>query len=107
MGQFLVSIALGVVLLAVGPVYAYSALAGGLIAATSNALFAGRMFSDYRAQDPEKLLYRLYGAELLKLLAAGLGFAGMILWVEPLSAGALFGAFLVVHVAPAALSGPG
>jgi hypothetical protein len=31
----------------------------------------------------------------------------MILWVEPLSAGALFGAFLVVHVAPAALSGPG
>jgi ATP synthase protein I len=104
LGQFLVSIAVGAVLLAIGPVHGYSALAGGLIAATSNALFAGRVFADYRAQEPEKLLYRLYGAELGKLMLAGAGFAAVLLWVEPLSVGALFGAFLVVHLAPAVLS---
>ena len=107
LGQFLASIAIATALLTIGPVHAYSALAGGVIAATSNALFAGRVFADYRAQHIEKLLYRLYRAEFVKLAVVGVCFAGVVLWVEPLSVGALFGAFLTVHLTPAVLSGTG
>ena len=44
----------------------------------------------YRAQEPGKLLGRFYGAEVQKPLLTGLLFAVAILWLKPLSAGALF-----------------
>jgi ATP synthase protein I len=94
------ALVLALVMLLVGPVYAYSALAGGMIAAVANALFAGRIFADYRAQEPQLLLMRLYGAELLKLVLVGVLFGGAYLWIEPLSPGALLGAFLVVYLVP-------
>ena len=86
--------------LVAGKVFAYSGLAGGMIATLANALFAFRIFVRYTAQEPGKLLARFYGAEILKLVLTGLLFAGVILWIKPLSVGALFGVFLLVQMAP-------
>lgn len=83
-----------------GGVYAYSGLAGGLIATLGNIFFAFRIFVRYTAQEPGRLLARFYGAEILKLVLTGLLFAGVILWIKPLSVGALFGIFLLVQVMP-------
>jgi ATP synthase protein I len=100
LAQLLVALVVAFALLAVGKVPAYSGLAGGLIAFLANAFFAKRIFIHYRAQEPGKLLARFYGAELLKLVLTGLLFAGVILWIEPLSVGALFGVFLLVQMVP-------
>ncbi|WP_428606557.1 ATP synthase subunit I [Sedimenticola sp.] len=89
-------------LMVAGGVYAYSGLAGGLIATLANAFFALRIFVRYAAQEPGKLLARFYGAEILKLVLTGLLFAGVILWIKPLSVGALFGIFLLVQLMPIA-----
>ena len=98
--QLLVTLAAALVLLVVGTIHSYSGLFGGLIAALANAFFAKRIFIQYRAQEPGKLLARFYGAELLKLVLTGLLFAGVILWIKPLSVGALFGVFLLVQLVP-------
>ena len=80
---------------------------GGLIAAVASAFFASRVFADYRAQNPQRLLLRWYAAELMKLALIGGLFAAAFLWIEPLSAGALFGAFLVIHLIPSLLPADG
>ncbi|WP_051301795.1 ATP synthase subunit I [Sedimenticola selenatireducens] len=90
-------------LMVAGDVYAYSGLAGGLIATLANAFFAFRIFVRYTAQEPGRLLARFYGAEILKLVLTGLLFAGAILWIKPLSVGALFGIFLLVQLMPIAV----
>ena len=101
LGQLVTTLIAALLLqLAAGKVYAFSGLAGGLIAALANALFAYRIFVRYSAQQPGRLLARFYGAELLKLVLTGLLFAGVILWIKPLSVGALFGVFLLVQMAP-------
>jgi ATP synthase protein I len=87
-------------LVVAGGVFAYSGLAGGVIATLAIALFAYRIFVRYTAQEPGKLLARFYGAEILKLVLTGLLFAGVILWIKPLSVGALFGVFLLVQMMP-------
>lgn len=101
LAQLLVTLAAAIVLWgAGGPVHGYSGLAGGLIAALTNAFLAKWMFAHYRAQEPGRLLARFYGAEWLKLVFTGLLFAGAILWIKPLSVGALFGVFLLVQMVP-------
>ena len=87
-------------LLVIGWVHAWSALAGGLIAALANGFAAARIFAPYRSQEPGKLVGRFYGTELAKLILTGLLFAAAFLWIKPLSAGALFGGFLAIQVVP-------
>ena len=98
--QLVISLVASLVLIVPGWVHAWSGLIGGLIAAAANAFFVLRVFAHYRAQDPGKLLGRFYGAEFQKLLLTGVLFAAAILWVKPLSAGALFGVFLLVQLSP-------
>ena len=81
-------------------VVAYSALAGGVIATVANAYFSKRLFSDYRAQKPGKLVAQIYSAELAKFVLVGLLFAAAVIWIKPLSAGALFSVFIIVHLTP-------
>ena len=101
LGQLVTTLIAALLLqLAAGKVYALSGLAGGSIATLANALFAYRIFVRYSAQAPGKLLARFYGAEILKLVLTGLLFAGVILWIKPLSVGALFGIFLLVQMVP-------
>lgn len=98
--QLIVTLIVSLTLIFLGWVHAWSGLVGGLIATGANAFFALRVFVEYRAQEPAKLLGRIYGAEFQKLLLTGLLFAAAILWVKPLSAAALFGVFLLVQIAP-------
>ena len=84
--------------------YAISALAGGLIATIANAFFSFWVFADYRAQQPDKMVARLYGAEIATLVLVGLLFAGAVQIIDPLSGGALFGVFLCIHLMPGLLS---
>ncbi len=101
LAQLVTSLTAALLLLMVaGGVYAYSGLAGGLIATLGNVLFAYRIFVRYTAQEPGRLVARFYGAEILKLVLTGLLFAGVILWIKPLSVGALFGIFLLVQLMP-------
>ncbi len=93
--------AISVLVLPIGWVYTSSVLLGGLIAALANGYFATRIFRPYRAQKPEKLVFSFYGAEIKKLSLTGLMFVGAILWVDPLSIGALFAGYLIIQLVPA------
>ena len=99
--QVLLTILFALGLALMGKTYAYSALLGGGIATVANGLFAFWVFQPYRAQQPGHVVARMYGAELAKFAFVVLAFVGVFLWVDPLSAGALFGCFLVVHLVPA------
>ncbi|MES9855678.1 MAG: ATP synthase subunit I [Sedimenticola sp.] len=79
---------------------AYSGFAGGAIAVLGNAWFARRVFVHYRAQEPGRLLARFHTAELEKLIVTALFFAMAIVWINPLSPGALFGVFLLIQFVP-------
>ena len=105
--QVAATLILSLILLFLGWVAAYSALAGGAIATIANAFFAKRVFTDYRAQKPGKLLAQIYGAEISKLVLVAILFAAVIVWLKPLNVLALFGVFLFVHLIPffIALSG--
>ena len=104
LSQLVLTLVLAATLLAVGRVESLSALIGGLIAVAANAIFAFWVFGPYRAQQAGKLVARLYGAELAKITAIALAFIGVFLWVKPISAGALFGCFIAVHLVPAAVA---
>ena len=100
LGQVGVSLLAALLLQTMGQVVAWSGLLGGMIATLTSALFAARVFVSYRAQEPEKLLGRFFGAELQKFILTGLLFAGVIIWFEPLSMAALFGVYLLVQIVP-------
>jgi ATP synthase protein I len=81
-----------------------SALIGGGITTVANGLFALMVFGRYRAQEASRLVFRFYGAELLKLGFVVLMFALTFIWVAPLNLVALFGAFFLVQVLPPLLA---
>lgn len=92
------SLAVAIALPFGGPV-AVSALIGAGSSLLANALFAVTVFRSYRAQEPERLLLRFYGAELAKLaLLLGL-FAVAFIFLEGLSIPALLGAYVVPQIA--------
>ena len=80
------------------------ALVGGATATIANALFAYWVFGRYRAAEPGRLVSQFYGGELLKLAFIAAMFAAVVLWFDPLSPLALFGAFFVVQVLPPLLA---
>jgi ATP synthase protein I len=83
---------------------AWSALIGGSITTVANGLFALMVFGRYRAQEASRLVFRFYGAELLKLGFVVLMFALTFIWVTSLNLAALFGAFFLVQVLPPLLA---
>ena len=102
--QLVMTLLLSAILVIVGMHHVYSALAGGLIASGANAFFSFWVFSHYRAQHPNKLVARLYGAEIVKLILVGALFAAAVQLIDPLSGGALFGVFFIVHLMPGLMS---
>ncbi len=84
----------------IGLVYAYSGALGGGIATFSNALFARKVFVEYRAQSPGMLLARFYGAEFQKIIVIAVLFASAIIWFDVLSYATLFGTYLLVQIVP-------
>ena len=102
--QLAMSLITALILLVLGWIHAYSGLVGGLIATLANGVFAFKVFGHYQAQEPGKLLAQFYSGELLKLVVAGLLFAAAVLWLEPLSVGALLGIYLLVAMMPMFIS---
>ncbi len=98
--QLVASLVLSCPLLVIGWGHVFSALVGGWIAALTTALAVRRVFVDYQAQEPGKLLAQLYGAEIQKLILTGLLFGAVIAWVKPLSLLTLFVAYLLVQMVP-------
>ena len=76
-----------------------SVLIGAGVCLLANGLFAASVFRDYRAQHPDLLLLRIYGAEVAKLaLIIGL-FVVAFVTLDGLNIPALLAAYLVTQVA--------
>jgi len=79
---------------------AFSALVGAGVCLLANASFAFWFFRGYRAQEPERLLIRLYGAEMGKIAMILALFAVSFVTIDGLHLPALLFAYLVVQVVP-------
>lgn len=83
-----------------GPVV-LSALIGAGTCLLANALFAASVFRGYRAQEPERLLLRIYGVEVAKVAVILGVFTTAFATIEGLNLPVLLGAYLVTQmVAP-------
>ena len=98
LAQCLLTVLVAVVLFPFGLVYAYSGALGGGIATISNALFARKVFGEYKAQNPGMVLARFIGAEVQKIIVIALLFASTIIWFDVLSYATLFGSYLFVQI---------
>lgn len=97
--QALVGLGTVAIALPFGGSVALSALIGAAVCVLANALFAVSVFRGYRAQEPERILLRFYGAEVAKL-ALILGLFGIVfVTAKGLSLPVLLGAYLVAQVA--------
>ncbi|WP_089728964.1 ATP synthase subunit I [Candidatus Thiosymbion oneisti] len=101
-GVLVVQLALAPVLtvtaLPFGLSVALSVLIGATVCLVANSVFAFQVFRQYQARDPQSLVGRFYGAELIKLsLALGLFFVAFVT-IEGLSWPALLGAYFAVQV---------
>jgi ATP synthase protein I len=102
--QVVLTLALPIVAVPFGAQIALSVLIGAAVCLLATAAFALSVFRRYRAQRPDKLLMRFYGAEVVKLaLVLGL-FAVAFTAVEDLNLPALLAAYFVVQVLPAILA---
>jgi ATP synthase protein I len=82
-----------------GPVSAYSALLGGLIAVLPNAFLALRLSLPRRDPGAAALLRAAYVGELGKVMLTVLLFGLVFTTVRPLAAGALFAGFVAAQLA--------
>ena len=82
-----------------GKVGGYSAALGGLISLLPGIYFMFRYFLVSGARAMEHVVRNAYIAEAIKLGLMGLGFMAVFRLVSPLSPAAVFGGFLVMHVA--------
>jgi ATP synthase protein I len=79
---------------------AISVLIGAGSCLVANALFAVLVFRGYRAQEPARLVMRIYSAELMKVgMILGL-FTVAFVTLDDLHLPALLGAYLAVQVTP-------
>lgn len=108
--QALLGLAVVVLAMPLGGAAALSAAIGAGACLVANALFAASVFRGYRAQQPEQLLLRIYGAEVLKVALILGAFVLAFATIEGLDLPVLLGAYLITQViAPivAAQSEPG
>jgi F0F1-type ATP synthase assembly protein I len=99
--QLVLTAVLTTLWLAGGAETAIAALIGGLAAALANAFFGFWVFSAYRAQQPGKLVGKIYLAEFAKLTLTGLIFlAAILLYVQDgKRLVAMLVTYFIVHVA--------
>lgn len=81
-----------------GPI-ALSVLIGAGSCLAANALFAASVFRGYRAQEPERIVLRFYGAELAKIVLILALFAIALTMIDGLNVPVFLGAYLVTQVA--------
>ena len=84
--------------LPLGSSVAISVLIGAGSCLAANALFAASVFRGYRAQEPERVVLRFYGAELAKIVVILALFAVALKMIDGLSAPVLLGAYAITQV---------
>jgi ATP synthase protein I len=99
--QLALTLILTAVAVPFGSSAALSVLIGSAACLLATAIFAAWVFRRYRAQRPDELLLRFYGAEVLKLAVVIGLFAVAFATVENLNLPALLGAYFVVQVVSA------
>ncbi len=97
---FVTSVLAGVLLIAADTVVAYSAFTGGIIATLASAYFAVKLFSDHASWQPKQLASTVFKGETGKLILTGALFVLAVVLIKPLSAVALFSAYLLVQLIP-------
>ncbi|MEN8213240.1 MAG: ATP synthase subunit I [Pseudomonadota bacterium] len=90
-------------LLLAGQNHAVAALAGGVAATVANGVAALLVFRRYKASEGAALTGRFYAAEMARLVITAVFFLLVVLWLRPLSVGAMLGAYLLVHLSTGAL----
>lgn len=98
--QLVVTLLIALGALFYSPLAAMSALIGGGTATVGNAIFAVWVFGPYRSQNPQVMVVKMYGGELLKLLLIALIFTVVFVWMKPLNLPALLSALLAVQILP-------
>jgi ATP synthase protein I len=97
--QAMIGLGAAALALPLGSSVALSVLIGAGSCLVANALFAASVFRGYRAQDPERILLRFYGAELAKIVVILALLAIALAMIDSLIAPVLLGAYLVTQVA--------
>ncbi|MBS3800611.1 MAG: ATP synthase subunit I [Thioalkalivibrio sp.] len=90
----------GLMLILFPPVVVLSAAVGGTIAVFGNAVAGLIVFGGYRADQAGSLAAQMMGAELGRLAIIAAGFGVTFAYLEQPDLLALFGVFLLVHLAP-------
>ena len=98
--QLLVALFISVLCLFFGGLYAWSALAGGLIATLGNAYFAWKVFSRQAETTAEQILVTYYGAEVGKIILTVMFFAAAIVMIKPLSMVTMVVAYVSNYMIP-------
>ncbi|WP_373507573.1 ATP synthase subunit I [Thiocapsa sp.] len=98
--QILLGVASVIFALPFGVSVAISVLVGAGSCLVANALFAALVFRGYRAQEPARLVMRIYGAEILKIVVILGLFTIAFVTLDDLNVPVLLGAYLAVQVVP-------
>ncbi|MBK1721802.1 ATP synthase subunit I [Thiocystis violacea] len=96
--QFLLGLFLAFAALPFGVPVAISVLIGAGTCVLANAMLVGWVFREYRAQQPERLLARFYGAEAAKIVLIVGVFAVAFATLDDLNIAALLAAYFLVQV---------
>lgn len=96
--QSILGLVLAVAALPFGAPVAISVLIGAGTCVLANAMLAGWVFREYRAQEPERLVGRFYGGEVAKIVLIVGVFAVAFATLDDLNIAALLAAYFAVQV---------
>jgi ATP synthase protein I len=102
--QVVATLVVSLIGLTIGLTEGLFALIGGATATLANGMFAWLVLGRYEAAEPGRIVGQFYAAEFLKLVAIVTAFVLAMLWLDPVSPLALFGAYFVVQVIPPLLA---
>lgn len=90
----------GLLLALFSPIVALSAAVGGITATLGNAVAAAVVFRAYRSDQAGSLTARMMGAQMGRLVIIAVAFGVAFAYLDEPDLLALFGIFLLVHLAP-------
>jgi ATP synthase protein I len=103
LAQLAATVLIYVSMLVIDASLASSSLAGGLIATVATGWFAAKVFAGRRKPGLEYgpvVVRQFYWGELNKILLTAALFVIAFIYIRPVSAAALLGAYFVVHITP-------
>lgn len=105
--QFVVTLLVSALLLLIDVVIAYSAVTGGMIATTTSAWFAYKVFRVSPDSTAESMLASAYMGEIYKIILTGAFFICAFVLIKPVSAAALLITYFFIYMTPAMVSSLG